>query len=131
MAKRELYRRERLLYAIVFPFLVLGLITVIPAVTYWVITGVDYRDLFDGKKWGVPEYYWLILLLLTLSCCEAVPRREDEKQNFIYSDHGGKYTVVVIDGCEYLVHEFSHPGYETYSFSFTHKGNCKSKVHFK
>ncbi len=39
--------------------------------------------------------------------------------------------VVNIDGCEYLVFESGHPGYNSYALAVTHKGDCSSPIHSK
>jgi hypothetical protein len=38
-----------------------------------------------------------------------------------------KYTIEIIDGCEYLKR---YEGYQS-GYSFSHKGNCNNPIHYK
>lgn len=44
------------------------------------------------------------------------------------SDNSG-YSIVMIDGCEYIKIENSYKEARSYSISLTHKGNCKNNIH--
>ena len=65
--------------------------------------------------------YLTILGLLCLVGCE----RQSSKN---FPLHGG-YSVRTIDGCEYIEFENSTKVSNTYSYTITHKGNCKNPIH--
>lgn len=51
-----------------------------------------------------------------------------EKPSGVREVHSSKsYSIVVIDGCEYI--ECDYGMLETRVYSLTHKGNCKNKIH--
>lgn len=39
------------------------------------------------------------------------------------------FQIIHYEGCEYIIVEYGYPGYDTYSFSITHKGNCNNPIH--
>jgi hypothetical protein len=64
-----------------------------------------------------------MFFMLLISCCLFSCTQKEG--NSIKGDTN--YSVVIIDGCEYLrKYEGYHSGY-----SFSHKGNCKNPIHYK
>lgn len=61
-----------------------------------------------------------ILIALSLTACQ---------QSTIQNGTVPTAKTVVIDGCDYIVVEIGNPGLNSYSFSITHKGNCKNTIH--
>lgn len=52
-----------------------------------------------------------------------------EEQKTIIIDNAGSvyYSIIIIDGCEYIFGR-DHGGYNG-GYFLTHKGNCKNKIH--
>ncbi len=65
----------------------------------------------------------LVLLSFAIISCDQIQEKSLENVQKI-KESVPEYTVVVIDGCEYLRLEHTH-GYA----SLTHKGNCKNPIH--
>ena len=73
----------------------------------------------------------LILLLTTLlmfAACypienSGVPREPVKNPNATYEG----YSTLILDGCEYWEIGLDN----SYSYAFTHKGNCKNPIHNK
>lgn len=41
-------------------------------------------------------------------------------------DRNNSYSIITIDGCEYIYHTFYRSGHESwYQYALVHKGNCK------
>ena len=64
----------------------------------------------------------LFIFACTMGMVSCGPRQPIEGSNKTGSI--GDYTIVVIDGCEYL--EYRKGGGESAVYSLTHKGNCKN-----
>lgn len=70
--------------------------------------------------------YLLILLLLFITSCETqtvTVKREVKSEPRVYftsTPYNVKFTVITIDGCEYLYKRRSSKGF------LAHKGNCKN-----
>lgn len=64
-----------------------------------------------------------ILSLFYFGCSGEAPKNTNTKE----SDNG--FRIIVIDGCEYIecVHGFTWNSY--YSYTLTHKGDCKNPIH--
>lgn len=62
----------------------------------------------------------LLLALLVVGCGPTPEGKREEKDG---------YTILVIDGCEYIEVESGVRLASNYSYSLTHKGNCKNKEH--
>ena len=66
----------------------------------------------------------LLIIVCTIgivSCGQGPPIDGSNKTGEI-----GDYTIVVIDGCEYL--EYRRGGGESAVYSLTHKGNCNNHI---
>lgn len=61
-----------------------------------------------------------ILMILGASCSS----RHEESKRTVLSDTQSEYKIIVIEGCEYIIYSYSYAN--NYSFSITHKGNCKN-----
>lgn len=69
------------------------------------------------KKYTI---FFLFFILTFASCTtETINTRYDT----------GKYSIVVIEGCEYFESEYSWKGNPRYNYTLTHKGNCRNPIH--
>lgn len=66
--------------------------------------------------------YYLILLIFLLTSCDIEGFMEDRRKE-LEQHLQDSYTVIVIDGCEYLEFQKNLTG-TTPVYSVTHKGNC-------
>jgi len=64
--------------------------------------------------------YIILPLLIFASCGQQEIKQVDD------SGQGFEYRIIEIDGCEYITTEYSFKYANNYSFSITHKGNCKN-----
>lgn len=67
----------------------------------------------------------LLFLAIVLTSCG--PGRISD-QDAVIQDNNGEhqdFKVRVVDSCEYIIYEMGVPFQNNYSFSITHKGNCK------
>jgi hypothetical protein len=90
----------------------------------------------DNDAWsvfGFPVFGFLFLVaVLSFLVTIAVKsnRADKEKADIeatkpaIKTDYGVKYTIEVVDGCQYLK-SHTHNGWDV----LTHKGNCTNKIH--
>ena len=67
------------------------------------------------------NYSLLICLILFLVSCT-----KQSKESKKYKDN---FTIRVIDGCEYLEYEHGTTASNAYTYSITHKGDCKNQIH--
>lgn len=66
--------------------------------------------------------YIVIVALLLSGCSFSEPPKGERK-------HLESYTIVEIDGCEYIEVEVGARYANNYAYSLTHKGNCKNRIH--
>ena len=67
------------------------------------------------------KYILGIFIVLTLTMCS----RTDSNSQF----DPNQYSIRIIDGCEYIEVENSTTFSDAYSYTLTHKGNCKNPIH--
>lgn len=65
--------------------------------------------------------YLTILVLLRLVGCQS--------QTSGNKPIGDGYTIRTIDGCEYIEFEYGLQSSNNYTYTITHKGNCKNPIH--
>ena len=65
----------------------------------------------------------VLILGIFTSCVDSLEKTNTLKKETYIS--GSKIHEVIYEGCEYMYVENEH------QFGITHKGNCKSKVHYK
>lgn len=63
----------------------------------------------------------IVFVILTLVGCE---RQSSGSKKF-----DNNYRIRTIDGCEYIEFENGFKSGNNYSYSITHKGNCKNPTH--
>jgi hypothetical protein len=69
-----------------------------------------------------------ILTLITLiACCLVACETKVKSQKEIRTENG--YNVVTIDSCEYIEIKNGKGWANNYSYTLTHKGTCKNKIH--
>ncbi len=69
----------------------------------------------------------IIIIITTLIILLSSCKREQVSQNKPSINNGDpNYKIEIIDGCEYIIRENNTPLSNSYSFSITHKGNCKN-----
>lgn len=66
------------------------------------------------------KFILLLTIISTVSC---------DKQSNSSNKIGNDYTIRIIDGCEYIECEYGYRGTQSYSYTLTHKGNCKNANH--
>jgi len=64
-----------------------------------------------------------IVLVLIMASCDKIPQGDSRQKT------NDNYTIVTIDGCEYLEYDQGILAQRVYSL--THKGNCKNEIHKK
>lgn len=62
----------------------------------------------------------LLIIAISMSSCNE----SNISKAIIGEDN---YTIIMIDGCEYLQR---YEGYRS-GYSFSHKGNCKNPIHYQ
>ena len=68
------------------------------------------------------KIFFIIVFIFTMSmigCDSAVKEVNDS--------YGFDYSIVIIDGCEYI--KVDRTALQSRVFSLTHKGNCKNPIH--
>ena len=68
---------------------------------------------------GLGAACWMFMLVGCDSQVTSPASKETVSQNYYYAQGGWAYSVVVLDGCEYI--QKSH--------GLAHKGNCTNSIH--
>ena len=78
---------------------------------------------------------WIVVAaFLALTGCEqekpprAKTAMETEAENAIKRVQQGDVSIVVIDGCEYIIYKETNGNNQGYGY-MAHKGNCKNPIH--
>lgn len=64
----------------------------------------------------------LSIFILSFMSCTTVTNNTDKK----IDEH---FSIRVIDGCEYIQFENGIMTFNSYSYTLTHKGDCKNPIH--
>lgn len=71
----------------------------------------------------IPSAQIAAILLLAAVFCQSCSQVTENNPSVPNADKN--YKIEIIDSCEYIVRENGMTTFKNYSFSITHKGNCK------
>lgn len=81
---------------------------------------------FKGWRLFVKWFFGLVSVMLIFTSCEQ--QKEPAKEDLVKSEYvQDDYSIVTIDGCEYIEFDQGYGQYRVYSM--IHKGNCKNEIH--